>query len=143
MSESDRTVRFCFLTLLFCLVSSVKLQCTPTMLHLGPLFILQTRAVTLIPPSLTLSVSCQNSLPIAAAVHSPSVNSPSNQLSTSSPYFVFVFLLFCTPVFLAHPHLHIYHSSVNCNYFTTIGLFISLPRSFVSTHCTHVFLLCF
>jgi hypothetical protein len=35
-------------------------------------------------PSLTLSISCQSSLPIAAAVHSPSVNSPSNQLSISS-----------------------------------------------------------
>ena len=28
--------------------------------------------------------------------------------------FIFTFLLFCTPVFLlAHPHLHIYHSTVN------------------------------
>jgi hypothetical protein len=55
----------------------------------------------LISPSLTL--------------HSPSVNSPSNQLPTSSTYFVIGFLLFCTPVFLlAHPYLHIYHSSVNC-----------------------------
>jgi hypothetical protein len=31
------------------------------------------------------------------------------------PIFGFVFLLFCTPVFLlAHPHLHIYHPIVNC-----------------------------
>ena len=52
-------------------------------------------------PSLTLSISCQSSFPIAAAVHSPSVNSPSNQLSTSSPYiytFFYYNLLFCTPV---------------------------------------------
>jgi hypothetical protein len=40
----------------------------------------------LITPSIILRISCQSSLPIAAAVHSPSINSPSNQLPTSSPY---------------------------------------------------------
>ena len=57
-------------------------------------------------------------------VHSPSVNSSPN-LPTSSPYcfYLFTFLLFCTPVSLpAHDHLIIYHSSVNlqnCNYSPT------------------------
>jgi hypothetical protein len=35
---------------------------------------------SLISPSLTLSISCQSSLPIIAPVHSPSVNSPPNYL---------------------------------------------------------------
>uniref|UniRef100_A0A674A070 Hydroperoxide isomerase ALOXE3-like n=1 Tax=Salmo trutta TaxID=8032 RepID=A0A674A070_SALTR len=53
--------------------------------------------------------------PIAAAVHSPSINSPSIQPTTYLiPIFVIVFLLFCTQAFLlAHPHLHIYHSSLD------------------------------
>ena len=70
----------------------------------------------LISPSLTLSVSCQSSLPIAAAVHNPSVNSPSNQPPTSSPYLFSFFLLFCTPVFLLSQG-----KLLNCNYFSTMA----------------------
>ena len=62
----------------------------------------------LISPSLTISISCQSSLPITVPVHSPSVNFPPNYLIP------ILYLLFCTPVALfAHHHLHIYHSSVN------------------------------
>ena len=79
----------------------------------------------LISSSLTLIISYQSSLPITEAVHSPSVNSPSNYLPHPHIVFVYFFLLFCTPVFLlAHHHLHIYHSSVNflnCNYFATMA----------------------
>ena len=41
-----------------------------------------------ISPSLTLSISYLSSLPIAGAVHSPSVNSPSNYLP--HPHIVFI-----------------------------------------------------
>ena len=47
----------------------------------------------LISPLLTLSVSCQSSLPITAAVHSPSVNSPSNYLPHPHVLFTFFGLL--------------------------------------------------
>ena len=65
--------------------------------------------------SLTLSVSCQSSLPIAAAVHSPSENSPSNQLPT---YLILIFVLFFCSFAHQYFYLHIlictYNSSVNC-----------------------------
>jgi hypothetical protein len=59
------------------------------------------------------SIGCQSSLPIAAAVHSPSVNSPPHQLPTTSPYFfprsfayqyLYLHILICssiTPVLIA------------------------------------------
>jgi hypothetical protein len=53
----------------------------------------------------------QMSEQITAPVHSQSVNSRPNYLI---PILLFILLVFCTPVsLLAHPHLHIYHSSVD------------------------------
>ena len=75
-----------------------------------------------ISPSLTLSISCQSSLPITVPVHSKSVSSTPKYLI---PILLFTLLLFCTPVFLlAHRHLQVYHSSIklqNCNYFATMA----------------------
>ena len=70
-----------------------------------------------ISPSLTLSISYLSRLSIAAAVHSPSVNCPSN----------------CLP----HPHVFLklfllYHSSVdllNCNYFATMAYLLPYLRT--------------
>jgi hypothetical protein len=85
---------------------------------------------------------------IAAAVHSPSVNSPPNTYLIPI-LFLFTFLLFCTPVSLLAPHhLLIYYSSVNllnCNYFATMAYL--LP--YLLTPCAHTvyrlsfFLLCY
>ena len=61
----------------------------------------------LISPSLPLSTSCQSSSQIAASVHSPSVNSPSNYLIL---ILLFIFLL-CTPVLA---HLSSAHLSLQC-----------------------------
>ena len=66
----------------------------------------------LISPSLTLSVSCQSSLPITAAVHSPSVNSPSN-LPASSPYCFY--LLFCS-----FAHQYFYLHIITCTSITPV-----------------------
>jgi hypothetical protein len=55
----------------------------------------------LICPSLTFSISCQISLPIATDVHSPSVNSTSNQLPTSSH----ICLFFCS---FAHQYFYLH-----------------------------------
>ncbi|CDQ68033.1 unnamed protein product [Oncorhynchus mykiss] len=64
--------------------------------------------------SLTLSISCQSSLPITVPVHSQSVNSTPDYLI---PILLLTILLFCTPVsLLAHHHLHIYHSSINAKF---------------------------
>ena len=66
---------------------------------------------SLISPSLTLSISCQSSLPITEPVHSQSVNSTPNYLI---PILLLTLLLFCTPVsLLAHHHLYSYNSSIN------------------------------
>ena len=92
---------------------------------------------SIISPSLTLSVSCQSSLTIAAAVHSPSTNSPSNQLPTSSPY-----LFFCS---FAHQYFYLHISLqcklLNCNYFTSMAYLLPyLLTSFA--HRVHRFFYC-
>ena len=63
-------------------------------------------------PTLPLSVSCHSSLPITAAGRSPSVNSPSNILPTSSPY---LFLFFCS---FAHQYLYLH--ILICTYITPV-----------------------
>ena len=59
----------------------------------------------LISPSLTLSISCQSSLPIIAPVHSPYVNSPPN-------YLIPILLFFCSfaPQYL-YLNIHLLHNS--------------------------------
>ena len=98
----------------------------------------------LISPSLTLSISYLRSLPIAAAVHSPSVNSPSN-LPTSSPYCLYLLCFsFCTPVsLLTHHHLLITICSLitrvnllNCNYFAIMAYL--LPTSSCHLHTLYI-----
>jgi hypothetical protein len=91
-----------------------------------------------ISPSLTLSISCQSSLPITVLVHSPSVNSTPKYLI---PILIFIFCYFA-PQYL---HLHIIICTsitpvlmLNCNYFTTMAYVLPLPSLsyYICTHCT-------
>jgi hypothetical protein len=65
-------------------------------------------------------------LPIAAPVHSPSVNGTTNSLI---PILLFTLLLFCTYSLL---HIIVCTSittvlMINCNYFTSMAYFVALP----------------
>ena len=80
------------------------------------------------PTTVTCMLSLAGSRFIFAPVHNPSVNSPSNYLI---PILVFIFLLFCTPVFLL-AHSSSAHLSLQCFIDKLLlllhyGLFIALP----------------
>ena len=66
---------------------------------------------SLISPSLTLSISCQNSLPITVPVHSQYVNSTPNYLI---PILLLTLLLFCTPVSIFFTCTSSAHLSFQC-----------------------------
>ena len=83
--------------------------------------------------SLTVSISCQSSLPITVPVHSPSVNSPTNYLI---PTLLFLFALL-------HPSISTCTSitpvlTLNCNYFATmVYLLPYLPNLITFAHTVH------
>jgi hypothetical protein len=94
----------------------------------------------LISPSLTLSISCQSSLPITVCVHSLSVNSTLN----SSPYCYF-FVAILHPSIPTGTSSSAHHFSVNAKFKLVhhSGLFLPyLPNLTIFAHTVHQFFYC-
>ena len=89
----------------------------------------------LIPPSITLSISYLSSLPLAAAVHSPAVNSPSNYLPHPHIVFIYLFSLLHTSISTctsSSAHISLQCKLLNCNYLATMAYL--LPTSLLHLH---------
>jgi hypothetical protein len=95
-------------------------------------------------PSLTLSISCQSSLPMILPVQSPSVNSTPNYLIS-----IMLFIHFCSfaPLYL---DLHIIICTsitpvlmLNCNYFASMAYLLPyLPNLTTFAHTLHRLFYC-
>ena len=95
-----------------------------------------------ISPSLTLSINCQISFLIAAVVHSQSVNSPSNQLPTSSPYLVLFFCSYVHQYFYFHIIICTSITPVlmlNCNYFASMAYLFPYLPNLLHLHTMYMF----